>query len=94
MHAAKKNEIFAIYATPMNISICNMLQEIPNQYKDFKDVFEKKIEDILSQYRPYDCAIELQEEAQPPFGPIYNLSQTKLAALCEYIDENLARNFI
>jgi hypothetical protein len=32
---------------------------------------------------------------QPPFGPIYNLSQkNKLAAPREYLDENLAKNFI
>jgi hypothetical protein len=64
------------------------------QYHDFKDVFEKKNADILPEHRPYDCAIELQDGAQPPFGPIYNLSQTELAALREYSDENLSKNFI
>ena len=43
---------------------------------------------------PYDCAIELQDGAQPPFGPIYNLLQIELAALHEYIDENLSKIFI
>jgi hypothetical protein len=64
------------------------------QYHDFKDVFEKKNANILPEHHPYDCAIELQDGAQPPFGPIYNLSQTELAALCEYIDENFSKNFI
>jgi hypothetical protein len=64
------------------------------QYLDFKDVFEKKNADILPEHRPYDCVIELQDGAQPPFGPIYNLSQTELAALREYIDKNLSKNFI
>ena len=50
MHATKKNEIFAIYATPMSIFSSNILQEIPYQYKDFKDVFEKKNANILSQH--------------------------------------------
>jgi hypothetical protein len=31
---------------------------------------------------------------QPPFGPIYSLSQNELAALQDYFDENLAKNFI
>jgi len=31
---------------------------------------------------------------QPPFGPIYSLSQNELAALRDYLDENLAKNFI
>jgi hypothetical protein len=64
------------------------------QYNDFKDVFEKKNADILPEHRPYDCAIKLQDGAQPPFGPIYNLSQMELATLREYIDENLSKNFI
>jgi hypothetical protein len=64
------------------------------QYHNFKDVFEKKNADILSEHRSYNCVIELQDGAQPPFGPIYNLSQTELAALREYIDKNLSKNFI
>jgi hypothetical protein len=64
------------------------------QYYDFKDVFEKKNVDILPEQRLYDCAIELHDGTQPLFGPIYNLSQTKLAALREYIDENFSKNFI
>jgi hypothetical protein len=50
--------------------------------------------DILSEHRPYDCAIELQDGTQPPFGAIYNLSQMELVALSEYIDENLSKKFI
>jgi hypothetical protein len=64
------------------------------QYLDFKDVFEKKNADILLEHRLYDYAIELQDGPQPPFGPIYNLLQTELAALRKYIDENLSKNFI
>jgi hypothetical protein len=36
----------------------------------------------------------LQSGAQPPFGPIYNLSQNELSELKDYIEENLAKNFI
>jgi hypothetical protein len=35
--------------------------EIPSQYKEFKDVFEKKNIDILLEHRPYDCTIGLEE---------------------------------
>ena len=45
-------------------------------------------------HRPYDCNIELIPDKQPPFGPIYNLSQSELQHLREYIDENLAKGFI
>ena len=63
------------------------------QYHDLKDVFEKENADILSKHHPYDCIIESQDGIQPPFGPIYNLSQMELKAFCEYIDKNLFKNF-
>jgi hypothetical protein len=86
--ATKKNIAFVIYATPMDTSTEMCVQEILTQYQNFKDVFEKKNVDILPEHHLYDCAIELQDE------PIYNLSQTELTTLREYIDENLSKNFI
>ena len=64
------------------------------QYGEFKDVFGKKNANILHVHQYYDCVIELQNGAQPPFGPIYNLSQIKLVELRAYIDDNLSKNFI
>jgi len=64
------------------------------QYKSFEDVFEKKNVDMLLQHWPYDCAMDLEKGAQSPFGLIYNLSQNELVALKQYIEENLAKNFI
>jgi len=49
---------------------------------------------MLPQFRPYDCFINLEKGTQLPLGPIYNLSQEELATLKEYINENLAKNFI
>ena len=57
-------------------------------------MYLKKNANILPQHQPYDCAIELQKGAQPPFGPIYNLSQNELTELRKYIDKNLSKNFI
>ncbi len=34
------------------------------------------------------------EEVQPPFWPIYNLSQDELRMFYEYIDENFENGFI
>jgi len=93
MRAAKNGNMFAIYA----ISTSQPIQEptkLLAKYEEYWDVFEKKNVDTLPQHQPYDCGIELQEGAQPPFGPIYNLSQNELAALRDYLDENLAKNFI
>ena len=82
-----------IFATPIAES-SEKSSVLSEKYKEYRDVFEKKNADTLPQHRPYDCGIDLQEGTQPPFGPIYSLSQNELAALREYLDENLAKNFI
>jgi len=93
MKEAKQNSPFVVFATPTRENATPTLI-IPKQYEEFKDIFEKKNADMLPEHRPYDCAIDLHEGMQPPFGPIYNLSQTELVELRKYIDENLAKNFI
>ena len=70
------------------------MSALPEQYKSYQDIFKKKNTDILLQHRPYDCAIDIENDTQVPFGLIYNLSQDELATLKEYIDENLAKGFI
>jgi hypothetical protein len=93
MQAAKKGTMFAIYATPTKESVKG-LEALLTRCKKYRDVFEKKNVDMLPQYRPYECTIDLQEGTQPPFGPIYNLSQNELTTLRDYLNENLAKNFI
>ncbi len=53
-------------------------REIPSQNQKFKDLFKKKNADTLPKHRPYDCTINLVEEVQPPFGPIYNCHKANL----------------
>jgi len=43
---------------------------------------------------PLDHHIPLEEGSKPVFGPIYNLSETELQVLKEYIEENLRKRFI
>ena len=70
------------------------MSALPEQYKSYQDVFEKKNADILLQHQPYDCTIDIEDGAQVLFGSIYNLYQDELATLKEYIDENLVQSFI
>ena len=67
---------------------------VPSVYHEFKDVFDKQQADSLPPHRPYDCPIDLLPGSEIPFGRIFPLSETELAALKEYIDENLQKNFI
>jgi len=69
-------------------------KEIPEEFQEFKDVFSKVKADKLSEHRPYDHRIPLEEGKFPLYGPIYNLSQTELEALRKYIDDNLTKRFI
>jgi len=57
---AKNSIMFAVYATPTtNTTIIVLLK----QYEAYEDVFEKKNEDILPQYQPYNCTIHLKKGA-------------------------------
>jgi hypothetical protein len=93
MQATKKGEAFLIYVFPRS-NVESPHYEIPSQYKEFKDVFEKKNVNTLPKHHPYDCTIDLKEGAQPPFGPNYNPSQNELVAFHEYINGNLEKAFI
>jgi hypothetical protein len=86
MQVAKKGKAFHDLPTS-NVEL--LRHEILSQYKEFKDVFEKKNVNTLSKHYPYDCMIALEEGAQLPFGPIYNLSKDEFATFCEYINETL-----
>ncbi len=67
---------------------------IPKAYRDLAKVFSLSNANSLPTYRDEDCAIELEPEKTPPFGPLYNLSEYQLKTLREYIDKNLANRFI
>jgi transposase InsO family protein len=68
--------------------------QLPEKYAEYSQVFSKMQADRLPPHRPYDHTIAVKEGAEVPFGPIYNLSQTELKALHEYIKENLDKGFI
>lgn len=63
---------------------------IPEAYKDFSDVFSDDKANILPEHGPDDHAIDLIDDKQPPYGPVYNLSEVELTVLRQYIDKHLA----
>ena len=67
---------------------------VPSAYHDFADVFAQGEADILPPHRPYDHSINLEPNTNPPYGPIYSLSETELHALRNYLDDNLRKGFI
>jgi hypothetical protein len=93
MQVAKKGDVFLMYVLP-SLDVEPWPHKILSQYKKFKDVFKKKNAYTLPKHRPYDYTIDLEERAQPPFGPIYNLSQDKLVTLHEDMNKNIEKEFI
>lgn len=68
---------------------------IPDIYRQYARMFEEELTaKALPKHKPWDCEIKLQEGKEPPFGPIYGLSEKELEVLREYIQENLKKGFI
>jgi len=70
------------------------LGKVPEEYHEFTDVFSKTKADTLPPHQPYNLKINIEDGATPPHRPIYSLSQSKLKALREFIEENLSTGFI
>ncbi|UOH84923.1 hypothetical protein LQV05_001738 [Cryptococcus neoformans] len=54
---------------------------VPKEYHQYLDIFDKKSADTLPEHRSFDHHIPLEKEQNPPFSPIYNLSEKELEAL-------------
>ena len=93
-HVAVTTKKMVHSASVSSSSMKTTTDSLSSKYEEFGDVFEKKNVDRLPEHRPYDCPIDLQEGASPPFGPIYGLSEPELQALRTYLDENLEKGFI
>ncbi len=71
------------------------LTKISSKYADFADVFLPKLAAKLPEHTGInDYAIELVDDWQPLYGPIYSLGPVKLETLKAYIENNLANDFI
>ena len=65
------------------------------EYSNFTDVFSFKFAAELSKYTGInDHSIELIDDQQPPYGPIYSLKPVELKTQKTYIEVNLANGFI
>ncbi|KAK3513952.1 hypothetical protein QTP70_032803, partial [Hemibagrus guttatus] len=68
---------------------------IPQEYNDLWEVFSKERAADLPAHRPWDCAIELINNAmQAPKCRLYPLSIPERRAMEEYIEEALASGYI
>ena len=71
------------------------LTSISTKYSDFADVFSPKLASKLFKYTRINYhAIELVDDQQPLYEPIYSLGPVELETLKTYIETNLANSFI
>ena len=71
------------------------LTEVPAEYFDYSDVFlAEYAAELLENTEMNKHTIELEEDKQPSFGPIYSLELVELKTLKTYIKTNLANSFI
>ena len=68
--------------------------EIPPEIADYADVFSPQEAEKLPPHRPSDHHIPLVDGKAPPFGPLYAMSRPELAALKDWLEENLRKGFI
>ena len=72
-----------------------ILMDIPEELREFIDVFSKSKAETLPSQRSYDCKIDLVDPLKlPPLRPIYTLSEIEKKALKDYIKEMLSIGFI
>ena len=68
---------------------------IPTEYSNFSNVFSSDSATELTEYTGInDCPINLLDDKQPPYSPIYSLGPVELEILKTYIKANLASGFI
>ena len=65
------------------------LQAIPPEYTSYMDIFSTEKAGLLPTHKASDHAIDLDGK-DPPYGPLYNLSNTELKVLQEYLNDALA----
>ena len=70
------------------------LDGLPEEYWQYKDRFTNEKGEMLAPRRTFDHAIDLNEGATPPWGPIYPMSAYQLEELNKYLSKMLAEGKI
>ena len=76
------------------VSEVEPLEGVPWQYRDYHSVFDGKYPDNQPPHRSFDHAIDMVEGKDPPWGPIYTLSEKELEVLRTYLADMLTSSKI
>ena len=78
----------------MTIELNKGSSSLPAAYEDYRDVFDADEAAKLPTQTHTTHAIDLEEGAKVPYGPIYHLSELELRTLRDYLAENERRGWI
>ena len=81
----------AAYCEHKNVDSATLLLKL---YIIFLNVFFRKKADTLSKHELYDHIIYLKKDTQAPASALYSMSCDEALKLCQYLDENLSKEFI
>ncbi len=68
--------------------------QLPADYEEFRDVFYSSTSNVLPSHTVHDHSISLIDNQQPPFGPMYSLTEAEQTELCHYVNTSLANGLI
>ena len=89
--------MYVNYINEVTNSLMNVLLENEKQifqcYHEYLNVFSKNKINELSVHNPQNHAINIGKK-EFPFGKLYNLSQTELITLRDYLKKHLKKGFI
>jgi len=70
------------------------LETLPREYAQLKHLFRREGSEKMARGRTFDHAIDFKEGSEPPWEPVYPMSQYQLNTLKTYLDEILAEGKI
>ena len=86
----KSNVSTAAHGRPRSsLDLSELIQDVPDHFREFHEVFSKESFDVLPGSKPWDHAIELVPGAKPAGCKVYPLSPSEQKELDAFIQENL-----
>lgn len=70
------------------------LKNVPAQYRIYEKLFAEELETGLPEFSQWDHEIVLKDGTSPTFHKIFNLNETQLQTLKEYIEDMLRKGHI
>ena len=85
--------VYAIMVAGINAPAASVPPALPAYLSSYADVFSNENAAQLAPFKEGDHEIDIGDQ-MPPYGPLYNLSNTELTALRAYLDDAMDKGWI